>query len=84
METPVHICTDGNEVETTISSEEEYQKLIEDSFGISYESLQPIDLEDNRYISGYLRVPDPENYTEEDIYNCLLGLLQEYESEELK
>ena len=82
METPVNICTDGNKVETTISSEEEYQKLIEDSFGISYDSLQPIDLEYNRYISGYLRVPDPENYTEEDIYNCLLTLLQEYESEE--
>lgn len=82
LETPVNICTDGNKVETTISSEEEYQKLIEDSFGISYDSLQPIDLEYNRYISGYLRVPDPENYTEEDIYNCLLTLLQEYESEE--
>lgn len=82
LETPVNICTDGNKVETTISSEEEYQKLIEDSFGISYDSLQPIDLENNRYISDYLRVPDPENYTEEDIYNCLLTLLQEYESEE--
>ena len=81
LETPVHICTDGNEVETTISSEEEYKKLIEESFGISYDSLQPIDLEDNRCISGYLRVPDPENYTEEDIYDCLLGLLREYEGE---
>lgn len=82
LETPVNICTDGNKVETTISSEEEYQKLIEDSFGISYDSLQPINLEYNRYISGYLRVPDPENYTEEDIYDCLLGLLQEYENQE--
>lgn len=82
LETPVNICTDGNKVETTISSEEEYQKLIEDSFGISYDSLQPINLEYNRYISGYLRVSDPENYTEEDIYNCLLTLLQEYENQE--
>ena len=49
---------------------------------LQYDSLQPIDLENNRYISVYLRVPDPENYTEEDIYDCLLGLLQEYENQE--
>ena len=79
LETPVNICIDGNKTETTVSSEEEYKKLIENSFGISYDSLQPVDLEHNRYISGYLRVPDPENYTEEDIYGCLLGLLREYE-----
>ena len=30
-------------------------------------------------VNGYLRVPDPENYTEEDIYNCLAELLSEYE-----
>lgn len=30
-------------------------------------------------VSGYLRVPDPENYTEEDVYNCLVELLSEYE-----
>lgn len=82
LETPVNICIDGNKTETTVSSEEEYKKLIENSFGISYDSLQPVDLEHNRYISGYLRVPDPENYTEEDIYNCLLTLLQEYENQE--
>lgn len=83
LETPVNICTDGNTIKTTISSEEEYKKLIEDSFGISYDSLQPIDLEHNRCISGYLRVPAPENYTEEDIYDCLLGLLREYEGDAL-
>lgn len=30
-------------------------------------------------LCGTLRVPDPENYTEEDIYNCLVELLAEYE-----
>lgn len=31
------------------------------------------------FARGYLRVPDPENYSEEDIYNCLVELLSEYE-----
>lgn len=49
---------------------------------VEYEKLKFADDPENvpfAYARGVLKVPDPENYTEEDIYNCLVELLAEYE-----
>lgn len=49
---------------------------------VEYEKLKFADDPENvpfAYARGVLKVPDPENYTEEDIYNCLAELLAEYE-----
>ena len=60
----------------------EVDNIFKREFGVTYTKLK--NTPDN-YVKcslGHLEVPDPENYTEEDIYDCLLGLLQEYENQE--
>ena len=58
-------------------------KVVSDNLGVSKESLlDAYGTAQPPYICDTLRVPDPENYTEEDIYDCLLSLLQEYEDQE--
>lgn len=59
---------------------EEYKALYPEYLGVDYDALtEHNETSDYIFAEGYLRVPDPENYTEEDIYNCLAELLSEYE-----
>lgn len=59
---------------------EEYKALYPEYLGVDYDVLtEHNETSDYIFAEGYLRVPDPENYTEEDIYNCLAELLSEYE-----
>lgn len=58
---------------------EEVMDLYRTELGVEYEQLQGTDGEiPFTYVRDYLRVPDTENYTEDDIYNCIKGLLQKY------
>lgn len=74
------IVADGTVVSVTVSSEEEFKSLFIQYLDVNYAELEPIDTNACVYMRGYLRVPDPDNYTEEDIYNCLAELLAEYEA----
>lgn len=94
-ETPeikVNVCSEEKNPSfdvTIISSNQEknYNDVVYDDvdsifkqeFGVSYTELQNSTDCNVDCVIGHLIVPDPENYTEEDIYNCLLALLQEYE-----
>lgn len=65
-----------NGIEKTIPNitVEEYKSRYSDNEARLYESTAYYPS-----VNGYLRVPNPENYTEEDINNCLVELLTEYE-----
>lgn len=80
--TEATIETAGSKIVVTIDSQSDFENLYSQYLNTDYNDLKVIDMNKYICIRDYLRVPDPENYTEEDIYNCLLTLLQEYESEE--
>lgn len=58
---------------------DEVKEVYTEYLGVDYDELYNQNYSDDIKIDGYLRVPDPENYTEEDIYNCLVKLLAQYE-----
>ena len=60
-------------------SEDDIKALYKQYLNVDYAALERSTPE-NTYtvLRGHLAVPDPENYTEEDIYNCLVPLLNEY------
>ncbi len=89
----VQDCDDNTTFNVTVTSDkgnytqngitlEEADNIFKQVFGVTYTELKG---SSDNYVKcslGHLEVPDPENYTEEDIYDCLLGLLQEYENQE--
>ena len=80
--TEATIETAGSKIVVTIDSQSDFENLYSQYLNTDYNDLKVIDMNKYICIRDYLRVPDPENYTEEDIYDCLLGLLQEYEDQE--
>lgn len=58
-----------------------------EKLGVQFEDLNEACFENTTNLTcaqakatwGVLNVPDPQNYTEEDIYNCILDLLTKYE-----
>ena len=92
-EITVQDCDDNTTFNVTVTSDngiytqngitpEEVDNIFKQVFSVTYTELKS---SPDNYVKcslGHLEVPDPENYTEEDIYDCLLGLLQEYEGEE--
>ena len=57
--------------------EDEMQTRFHEAFGIDYDELTDAEYAD--FLCSELRVPDPENYTEEDIYDCIVKILLQYE-----
>lgn len=77
--TDVKIDLGNNSVtDVSVTTNAEYEALYSQYLGVNYADLQLIDTSSTPYVRDYLRVPDPANYTEEDIYNCLVSLLDEY------
>ncbi|MBQ8780629.1 MAG: hypothetical protein IJZ72_03005 [Oscillospiraceae bacterium] len=60
-------------------TEEEFKKLITSHIGAEYDEFLNAPSAQLAYVHRRLEVPDPENYTKEDIYNCLEGVFAEYE-----
>lgn len=65
---------------------EQHKDIVNSVLGIDYDVLHNLWLEKSANntnscfcVQGYLQVPDPKNYNEEDIYNCILELLTKYE-----
>ena len=69
--------TSGATVNTTVTTSEEFEKLYQQYLNVDCTSLHKISEETN-YVRDYLRVPNPEDYTEDDIYACLLPLINAY------
>lgn len=73
------VNADGTKETLTDISAEEFNALFAEHLGADYDALYD---EENALtelcIGGVLRVSDPENYTEDDIYNCIAPLLEEY------
>ena len=53
-------------------------ELFQEYLGISAKELENSGSDSISYVRACLSVPDPENYTKEDIYNCISELLAEY------
>lgn len=67
----------GNVEEIIGKTFDDFKKIVADFFNVEYDEF----LKKTNYVcvNGSLIVPNSENYTEEDIYNCILELLNEYE-----
>lgn len=73
---------DGTEQTLTGLTFDEAKALYPKYLGVEYDDLRSVGEDEDipfTYARGVLEVPDPENYTEEDIYDCLAELLAEYE-----
>ncbi|MBQ8826443.1 MAG: hypothetical protein IJ007_05070 [Oscillospiraceae bacterium] len=70
--------SDGTEKKLTSVPEAEINELFQEYLGISAKELENSSSESPSYVRACLSVPDPENYTKEDIYNCIAELLAEY------
>lgn len=73
----VHVKEAGKEVtELGEKTYAEASKVVEDYLGVTKEALSEAQIKPTavQYICDTLRVQDPENYTQEDIYNSLLEL----------
>lgn len=67
-------------------TKEQRKDIVNSVLCVDYDVLHNLWLEKNANntnscfcVQGYLQVPNPEDYNEEDIYNCILELLTEYE-----
>lgn len=90
LEIAVQDCDDNTTFNVVVTSNdrndkqngvtlEEVDKIFFSEFGVTYTELKTAPENYVKSSMGHLTVPDPENYTEEDIYNCLAELLSEYE-----
>lgn len=73
---------DGREQDFKDMTYDEVMDMYRKYLGIEYDELKFTEKDGEIpfiYTRGILEVPDRENYTEEDIYNCLAKLLTEYE-----
>lgn len=61
------------------------KKVYSDYLGVDYDKLYD-NMNDTAYqcTHGNLFVPDAENLTDEDIYNCVLSLLEKYDEESVQ
>lgn len=74
--------SDGREQDFNGLTYDEAMDMYRKYLNIDFDKLKIADDSENvpfAYARGVLKVPDPENYTEEDICNCLAELLAEYE-----
>lgn len=67
-------------------TKEQRKDIVNSVLCVDYDVLHNLWLEKNANntnsflcVQGYLQVPDPEDYNEEDIYNCIIDLLTKYE-----
>lgn len=74
----------GESVNTTATTTEEFENLYAQYLDVDYSALSVIDADSTVYVREHLRVPDVNNYTEDDIYNCILPLVTEYVMQETK
>lgn len=70
--------SNGEIIEKGSMSIDDLNNLYVEYFNISWDVITNIEYIELQNVQGYLQVPDPENYTEEDIYNCLYDLLTQY------
>lgn len=68
----------GESINTTVTTTEEFEALYAQYLDVDYATLSTIDEDTTVYVRDYLRVPDVNNYTEDDIYNCLVPMLNDY------
>lgn len=75
----VVVAKNGEQQTLEDQTYEEVMDLYRTELGVEYAQLQGSDGEiPFAYVRDYLRVPDTENYTEDDIYDCILDLLAQY------
>lgn len=67
----------GNSEEIIGKTFDDFKKIAAEFFDVEYDEF----LKKTNYVcvNGSLIVPNPENYTKEDIYNCIMELLTKYE-----
>lgn len=73
---------DGTEKTIENLSIDDVKKVYSDYLGVDYDELYD-NMSDTAYqcTHGNLLVPDADNLTDEDIYNCVLSLLEKYDEE---
>lgn len=77
------LCTGANAVVTECVETDDYTTI--EASCVEHLGVKPTTLYEQGtnipVIRGAIQVPDPTNYAEEDLYNCLLPLLQQYEEQ---
>ena len=72
--------SDGTEKTLTGLTFDDVKALYPEYLGVDYDVLaEPPAGAEYNCLEGTLAVPDPDNYTEEDIYSCIEKLLNEYD-----
>lgn len=76
---------DGTKETIENLSIDDVKKVYSDYLGVDYDKLYD-NMKDTAYqcTHGNLLVPDAENLTDEDIYNCVLSLLEKYDEESVQ
>lgn len=70
----------GNIIKKEQMTYDELKAAFIEHLDVNYDKLmESTDVGGYPYVQGFLQVPDSENYTKEDIYNCLLELLTKYD-----
>lgn len=73
---------DGTKETIENLSIDDVKKVYSDYLGVDYDKLQDnLNYPAYQCIYGNLLVPDADNLTDEDIYNCVLYLLEKYDEE---
>lgn len=76
---------DGTEETIENLSFDEVKKVYSDYLGVDYDALyENMNYPAYQCTSGNLLVPDADNFTDEDIYNCVLSLLEKYDEESVR
>ena len=74
------VMSDGTEKTLTGLTFDDVKALYPEYLGVDYDVLaEPPAGAEYNCLEGALAVPDPDNYTAEDIYNCIEKLLNEYD-----
>ncbi len=71
---------DGSEKSFSDITLDDVRELYNEYLGVDFDKLQCSDDNPGLYVRDTLRVPDPDNYTAEDIYSCLAPLVERYEA----
>lgn len=83
---PVEVHTSNGTVKYfEKQSMEDIKDLYKEYLAVNYDDLYlTVDSPEYLCVRGSLSVPDPMNYTEDDIYNCLVPLLNDYVMQQVK
>lgn len=81
---PVEVSTtDGTVKHFEKQSMDDIKALYRKYLDVDYDALSFAGVEPKYLcVSGSLRVSDPQNYTEQDIYNCLIPMLNDYATQQ--